>query len=267
MLDGQQGSARLRVHAHAARRAVEVGQGGVEQLNEHGPDVVSDPLLEHVNHEGAVLRCGYGTMGDERAVLNVQRTPEHAVPPTVVGDRQALRRGPFDDRDELDEVRTELVAQERVDVAAVVAVGRVDRGQDVPLDAVCLEDVEAADHPVVGGLSSLVDSVPVVELPGPVDGDSDQELVLRQELPPLVVEESAVRLQGISDRLARLGIGGLQFHGEPEEVESHHRGLPALPRHDDLGSARLALDELADVGLEQVSGHAEPATGVEHLLG
>ena len=149
----------------------------------------------------------------------------------------------------------------------MVAVRRVDRGQDVPLDAVCLEDVEAADHPVVGGLSALVDSVPIVELPGPVDGDSDQELVVRQELPPLVVEESAVRLQGVADRLARLGIRGLQFHGEPEEVESHHRGLPALPRHDDLRSARLALDELANVGLEQVSGHAEPATGVEHLLG
>ena len=187
--------------------------------------------------------------------------------PAAVGDLQRLGGGALDDRDELDEVRPERVAQERVDDATVLTVRGVDGREDVPLHPVALEHVEAAHHLVEGGLAALVDAVGVVHLTGAIDRDADEELVLGEELAPLVVEQRAVGLQGVADLLARLGEPRLQLDDESEEVDPHHRGLAALPRHDDLGCVRLGLDQLADVGLQQIGRHSKPAVRVEHLLG
>jgi len=74
----------------------------------------------------------------------------------------------------------------------MVAVGRMDRGEDVPVDVVPPEDVKAADDPVIGRLAALIDAVGVVQRPRAVDRDPDEEVLLAQERAPVVVQERAV---------------------------------------------------------------------------
>ena len=52
-----------------------------------------------------------------------------------------------------------------------------------------------------------------------------------------------------------------------KKSSSHHRRLATLPRDGDLGRTGVRLDQLAQVGLEELVGHAEPAARVQHLLG
>ena len=53
-------------------------------------------------------------------------------------------------------LRAELVAEEAVDVAAVLGVRRVDRRQRVPVDPGLAQRVEAAHHLVEAALAALV---------------------------------------------------------------------------------------------------------------
>ena len=82
---------------------------------------------------------------------------------------------------------------------------------------------------------------------------------------PLVVERRAVGLDRVGDLLARALVPLDVLDRALEEVEAHQRRLAALPADDHLG-AGLRLEQLPDVGLEQLVGHPEPAAGVEHLL-
>jgi hypothetical protein len=59
----------------------------------------------------------------------------------------------------------------------MVGVGAVQGGQRVVLDALRLEKVQPAHHPVEGRLSAFVDAVGVVQRLRPVDADADQEIV------------------------------------------------------------------------------------------
>ncbi len=179
----------------------------------------------------------------------------------------AAPESPLDDRDELDEPRAEVVAEERVDLAPVVAVGRVDRGQRVPLHPVPTEHVQPAQHPVEGGLAALVDAVGVVHVAGSVHRDADQEVVRVQEVAPLVVEERAVGLDGVEDPLSRPAEPALELERADEELEPHQCRLATLEGHHDLVGTRVGRQQLPDVGLVDVGVHPEPAAGVELVLG
>ena len=152
-------------------------------------------------------------VGDEVALLPVQRPVARRGAPARLGQRQQLGGHPLDDRDELHERRAELVAQERVDLAPVVAVGRVDRGQRVPLHPVPLQRLQPAHDPVEGRLAALVDPVGVVHLARPVDRDPDEEVVLLEERAPLVVEQGRVGLHRVEDPLPGRGEAPLQLQG------------------------------------------------------
>ncbi len=283
VLERELQAARLGVHAHSAGLTVEAGQRGVEHLDVDGADVAAHPLLEHVDQEPAVHRWPDRPAGDHVPVLGVERAvscPVTAlvadvvagpvagpVAPACVRKRELLLGDPLDDGDELDERGSELVAQESVDAGAVVAVYRVDRGEDVPVDVVPLEDVQAADDPLIGGLAALVDPVGVVQRPRAVDRDPDEEVVLAKESTPVVVEERAVGLDRVEYSLARPGVSALELDRAAEEVEPHHGRLAALPGHDHLGRPLVCGKQLADVALLQVRRHPEPAAWVEHLLG
>ena len=78
--------------------------------------------------------------------------------------------------------------------------------------------------------------------------------------------ERPVRLDRVLDLLPRPEVLLRQLDGAPEEVEAHQRWLAALPRDRDERALGVRLDQLADVLLEQVVRHAEPAAWVEHLL-
>ena len=102
-------------------------------------------------------------------------------------------------------VRAELVAQEPVDLPAVVAVGGVDRGEGVPVDAVALERPRArappgrrwACRPCRRGRRRASRAV----------RRSRRRRGSRspQERAPLVVEQRRVGLQGVEDPLPRRG--------------------------------------------------------------
>ncbi len=267
MLQRERETARLRVNTQPRRFAVPVRQRDVEHLHVDLADVATLPLLEDVDQEPPVPIGGHRPIGDEVAVLHVEGTILHRLAPALVGDRQHLGGGALDDRDELHEPGAAVVPKEPVDLSSSVVVGRVDRGEGVPLDAVALQHAESLHHPVEAALPALVDPERVVHLTRSVDREPHEEAVLGEERTPLVVEQRAVRLDRVGDALVRQ----LQLLGEldraSEEVDPHHRRLAALPRDRDLGRTGVRLDQLAEVRLEQFVRHAEPAARVQHLLG
>ena len=129
-------------------------------------------------------------------------------------------------------VGAELVAEERVDLATVIAVDRVDRGEHVPVDLVALQDVEASHHSVERRLAALVDTVGIVHLTRSVDRDPDQEPVLLEKLTPLVVQKRPVGLHRVEDVLARLARSAARARsiGGRSPVPSSSARRPARPR-------------------------------------
>jgi hypothetical protein len=51
----------------------------------------------------------------------------------------------------------------------------------------------------------------------------------------------------------------------PEEFDAHERELPTLPGDRHFG-ARLRLEQLTDVDVEHIVGHAVTVAGVQRLL-
>ena len=132
---------------------------------------MANPLLEHLDEEASVPGRGHRALGH------------------LVAGRDPPGRGPFHDGDELHEVGAQVVAQEPVDIQAVILIGPVNGRQHVPAHPAPLQQVQAADHPVEGGLAALVHPVGIMQVAGSVDGDPDQEVVLGKKGGPLVVEE------------------------------------------------------------------------------
>ena len=90
----------------------------------------------------------------------------------------------LDDGDELHELAPQLVAQEAVDLAAALGVGRVHRGQRVPLDAGLSEvpspPITCANVP----RPPLLDPIGVVDLARP-SIEMPTRTSLRQKTPPI----------------------------------------------------------------------------------
>ena len=173
----------------------------------------------------------------------------------------------LDDRDELDERRSEVVAQKPVHTAAVVAVGGVQRRQDVPVHAMVLEVLKAPDHAIERRLAALADPVGVVDLARTVDRDPDQEVVLLQKRRELVIDQRPICLQRVQDPLPRPGVLALQLDRAAEELDAHDRRLPALPRDHHLRRPPVGLEQLTDIALLQLLRHPEAAARIQHLLG
>jgi hypothetical protein len=101
----------------------------------------------------------------------------------------------------------------------------------------------------------------VVKLFRAVHAQADEEIVLAKEPAPFVVEEYAVRLEGVFDHHARFAVFVLQFHGAPEKIESHERRLPSLPGNGD-GGRPMRLEELPDESFVDLIGHSGIFTGL-----
>ena len=147
----------------------------------------------------------------------------------------------------------------------MVAVRGVDRAQDVDVHAVPVQTPPAAHHIVERSLAALVHAIGVVQLARAVHAQADEDLVLLEEGAPGVVQLRAVGLDGVGDLLSRLLVPLDVLDRALEEVEAHERRLATLPADDDFRSG-LRLEQLTDVGLEELVGHPEPAAGIEHLL-
>ena len=173
---------------------------------------------------------------------------------------------PLDDRDELDVARLAVVAQEAVELAAVIAVGGVHGRQRVPVDLGVAQVVEAAHHIGERALAALVDAICVVQRLRPVDRDADEHAVVLEERRPLLVDQRAVRLDRVARPLARAQVLVRELDRAAEELDAHQRRLAALPGDRHLRHGCMCLDQLSDVRLEQLIRHPEARAGVEHLL-
>lgn len=169
----------------------------------------------------------------------------------------------LDEGDELEVTRADLF-EEAVDFLRVAGVEGVDDGEDVEIDAVALENVEAAQDAREGGLAGAVLPVGVVEAGGAVDAEADEEPVLGQEAAPRVIQEGAVGLKGVVDAFAA-GVPLLKSDDLAEKLDAHKGGLAALPRERDLLDI-LRGDVLANVALEHRGRHAAGTVGGKAVL-
>jgi len=209
---------------------------------------MAHPLIEDVAEEMAVL------LRADRAVL-------HALAFLIAGVVVALH-----DRDELHEPDLQFIAEEAVDLQRVVGVGGVYGAEDVEVDLVALQHLAPAHDALKGRLAALVDAVGVVQFTRPVHAEADEEVVLLEELRPVVVEQHSVGLEAVVDAHAGLFVLLLVTDGLAEEVEAHQGRLAALPGEGHFGHL-LRLNVLPRVFLQQGRVHAEVAAGVEAFLG
>jgi hypothetical protein len=171
--------------ADPGRHAQVLAEQVVEGLHEHLSDVAADPGVEDGEEEAPERRSRHAPLGERGPALRARRVR------------------PLDDRDELQEARAGLVAQEAVDVEGRVDVAGVDGGEGVPLDLVAAQHLDAAHDRVEGAAAALVVAVAVVQVARTVEADPHQEAVAGEERAPGVVEPRPVGLQRVLDALVR----------------------------------------------------------------
>ena len=273
--------ARVQVTVVLQRRAVAAGgrvdtqhvaaeeglERDIEQLHIDLTHVTSHPFLEHIDQEAAVLFGAHRPFGDQVAGLGIEQAllAGHFAP-ALVGNADGLLGGALDDGDELDPLRAQFVAKEAVDRPPMVLVGGIDGTQDVEVDLVTAQRLPALHHQIEGALAATVQPVGVVQLARAIHTQADQKVVLLEEAAPVVVQQQAVGLEGVLDRLPGPAVLLDQLDRMLKEFEFHQRRLAALPGHRDFGHA-VRFEQLADVGLERGRRHPALVVRVERFLG
>jgi len=135
----------------------------------------------------------------------------------------------LDDRNELQVSRADFASQEAVYVERARSVASVHAGQRIEPHAEATQKPGRREHRVERRRAALGHPILVVQLPGAVDAEADQESMLLEEARPILVEQRAVRLQVVLDSLAGLGMLLLQRDDLAEKVQSPQRRLTALP--------------------------------------
>ncbi len=105
----------------------------------------------------------------------------------------------LDDGDKLHLGRLHLVAQEAIDLQRILAGKVVDASQGGKLHLVLVQQRHRRHHLLEGATAGAVDPIGVVQQLGAVDAQANEEVVGRQKLAPLVVEQDAVGLQIVGD--------------------------------------------------------------------
>ena len=152
-------------------------------------------------------------------------------------------------------------AHELVYALALSGTAVVDGAQRVVLYAAHGHHLEPSHHAVEGGVPASVVAVGVVDLFGSVDGESDEEVVLAEEVAPVGVDEQSVGLQRVLDLLVA-PVSLLQCYGLLVEVDACQEGLSSVPAEGD-GGYLYGLDVLADVAFEQFVAHLGLMASVE----
>ncbi len=242
-LDGDQVRAVLAVLAALRRQAEELVQPVVDRADVERGVVVLDPGVEQAEHEVAVLLGAHGVLAHRLG--SAGRT----------GRSGRLRAG-----DELRVVQV-VLDKELEDAARVGQVGLADDDQHVELHVVALQQVDGPHGALVDGLAAHR-AAHGVDVRRAVHADADQEVLLGQELRPVLVEQHAVGLQAVAPAVAGAGLLALDLDGAAEEVEAHQGRLAALPA--DLDLARLQGAVLLADGGEYFGGDARAGlVGVE----
>jgi hypothetical protein len=82
-----------------------VGERRVELLDEDVTDVAPDPFLEYLHEELSILVGADRPVCDEITLLSVEGAVTVPPSPAGLGEWEQLSSDPFDDGDELDELR------------------------------------------------------------------------------------------------------------------------------------------------------------------
>ena len=116
---------------------------------------------------------------------------------------------------------------------------------------------EPPHHLVERALAALVDAVGVVHVPRAVDRDADEEVVLAEERRPLR-RRSACRSSGSCTRRAGRAAGSAP-PARPSGGRSRgpSASAPRPARRSSPPGAGMRLDQLPEVGIEQLIGHPE----------
>jgi len=112
----------------------------------------------------------------------------------------------------------------------------------------------------------LVHAVRIVNLRWPIDRQSDEKLVARQEFAPCIVKKRSIGLECVVNKFVACVLF-LQFKHAFEKRNPEQRRLTTLPCKAHM-LCRLRLNVLADVGLQHGVAHAvvAPLGRVEILL-
>ena len=192
-----------------------------------------------------------------------------ARPDGAVRDRAAfLESGlvvPLNNGDELDVSGIKFIAKEAVHVEGIISVFRIDGAQDVELDLMLLQQPDGSLSQAKSPMTGLVFAIEVMKLPGAVDTQADEEIVLEKEMAPLVGQKDSVGLEGVLNPRAGLCVLLLDLHGALIEIQAHECGLSALPRHGHQRTS-MAFKKLFDISLMHLIGHAEIAFRIKLLL-
>lgn len=198
------------------------GQGGIEQLHEHLPHIVTHPLVE-----------------DGTAEMGILKGANH---------RNIHRRTPLNDRGKLNILAAYFLV-EVIDIERMVGVVVVHHAHRVPLHAVFLQQAYATHHLVKGGLAFAITAIGIVQLLRPVNGDANEPVVLTKESAPFISEQRTISLQAVVDDVAPTSIGFLQFQHTLVETQRTQKGLASMPCEEHL-RLRLCLNILADISLK-----------------
>jgi len=159
-----------------------------------------------------------------------------------------------------------FVAQKAVHFEGMVGIGPMQGRQRVVFDPLFLQGVQPAQNLVEGGLLAFVDAIDVVQRLRDIDADPNQKIVLLQKPCPAVIDQRAVGLQRIDHTGVGLAIFFDQFDRAFKKGQPHQRRLAPLPGHLHL-RCRVALDQLAKIGIEQFIRHPETTPRIEHFFG
>ena len=249
-------SAGFGHRAQASRHAHPPRQCGIEKLHEESAHILAYPLVEKGAEKFAP---GLGRHTEGRHFCRGEpfdgRSEEAAVGVAV----KSLNNGC-----ELQEVAADAF-EEAVELQRLAYVVIVHHGHGIPVHAVAREQLDAVHHLPPRSASRARESVAIVHLFCPVDGDTHQKTVFGQETTPIVGEQGAIRLQCVLNVLARRVLL-LQCQRLFVESARAHQRFPAVPSEEHAVSG-LNGDVIVNVALECLVAHfLFGRFGVEFLL-
>src|SRR6266536_2613306 len=154
----------------------------IEHLDKDPAHVMTNPLLEDIHEEAAVLFATDRALGHEVAGLRVQQAlAAGLLAPAEVGDIDGFRTGALDDGYKLHPPCAHFIAEETIDSAPVLFVSGVDCAQDVEFDSVLAQEPPAFHHLVESTLLAAIQPVRVVDLAWPVNAQAHQEIVFLEK--------------------------------------------------------------------------------------
>jgi hypothetical protein len=141
-----------------------------------------------------------------------------------------------------------------VDFKGVIHIESVDDAKDFGIDPELLQQVITFQNPFKSSFSSFGNPVFVVQLPGTVHANSYQEVFIRQEPAPFIVEKDSVGLYTVDNGFVLRVVPFLEFNSFPVKINTGQGGFASMPgkEYRILGGR---LQQLNNVPFQQLLLH------------